>query len=34
MAKRKLLCVNENKEIELTVDGQSLAGRIGFSVFV
>lgn len=34
MAKRKLLCVNENKEIELTMDGQSLAERIGFNVFI
>ena len=34
MAKRKLLHVNENKEIELTMDGQSLAERIGFNVFI
>jgi len=34
MAKRKLLYVNENKEIELTMDGQSLAERIGFNVFI
>ena len=34
MAKRKLLRVNENKEIELTIDGQSLAERIGFTNFI
>ncbi len=34
MAKRRLLCVNKDKEIELTMDGQSLAERIGFNVFI
>jgi len=34
MAKRKLLRVNESKEIELTIDGQSLAERIGFNIFI
>jgi predicted transcriptional regulator len=34
MAKYKLLHVNKNKEIELTMDGQSLAERIGFNVFI
>ena len=34
MAKHKLLIANENKEIELTTEGMSLAERIGFDVFV
>ena len=34
MAKHKLLSINENKEIELSMDGQSLAERIGFDVFI
>ena len=34
MAKYKLLIANENKEIELTTEGMSLAERIGFNVFI
>ncbi len=34
MAKHKLLIANENKEIELTTEGMSLAERIGFDVFI
>lgn len=34
MAKQKLLIVNKDREIELTIDGQSLAERIGFNVFI
>jgi len=34
MAKHKLLSINKNKEIELSMDGQSLAERIGFDVFI
>ena len=34
MAKHKILRVNEDKEIELTIEGQSLAERIGFDVFI
>jgi len=34
MAKEKILRVNEDKEIELTIQGQSLAERIGFDVFI
>lgn len=34
MAKHKLLIVNEDKEIELTIEGNSLAERIGFDVFI
>lgn len=34
MAKYKLLIVNEDKEIELTIEGNSLAERIGFDVFI
>ncbi len=34
MAKDKLLIANENKEIELTTEGMSLAERIGFDVFI
>ena len=34
MAKQKLLRANNDKEIELTMDGQSLAERIGFNVFI
>lgn len=34
MAKHKLLIANENKEIELTTEGMSLAERIGFNVFI
>ena len=34
MAKEKLIRVNEDKEIELTIEGQSLAERIGFNVFI
>jgi len=34
MAKEKLLRVNSDKEIELTIEGQSLAERIGFNVFI
>jgi uncharacterized protein YpbB len=34
MAKQKILRVNEDGEIELTMQGQSLAERIGFNVFI
>jgi len=34
MAKEKLLSVNEDKELEITILGQSLAERIGFNVFI
>ena len=34
MGKHKLLIVNEDKEIELTIEGKSLAERIGFDVFI
>ena len=34
MSKQKILRVNEDKEIELTIEGQSLAERIGFNVFI
>jgi len=34
MAKQKILRVNKDKEIELTIQGQSLAERIGFNVFI
>ncbi len=34
MAKHKLLRINENKEIEITSTGMSLAERIGFDVFI
>ena len=34
MAKQKILRVNKDKEIELTIEGQSLAERIGFDVFI
>ena len=34
MAKQKILRVNSDKEIELTIEGQSLAERIGFNVFI
>lgn len=34
MAKHKLLMANENKEIELTTEGMSLAERIGVNVFI
>ncbi len=34
MARYKLLIANENKEIELTSEGMSLAERIGFDVFI
>ncbi len=34
MAKYRLLFANENKEIEITAKGMSLAERIGFDVFV
>lgn len=34
MAKQNLLRVTEDKEIELTMQGQSLAERIGFNVFI
>ncbi len=34
MAKQKILRLNEDKEIELTLEGQSLAERIGFNVFI
>ncbi len=34
MAKHKLLRINENKEIEITSAGMSLAERIGFDVFI
>jgi len=34
MAKEKLLRVNKDKEIELSIEGQSLAERIGFNVFI
>lgn len=34
MAKHKLLIANENKEIELTSIGMSLAERIGVDVFI
>lgn len=34
MAQQKLLLINEDKEVELTIEGHSLAERIGFDVFV
>jgi len=34
MAKHKILRANGSKEIELTIEGQSLAERIGFDVFI
>ena len=34
MAKEKIIRVNQDKEIELTIEGQSLAERIGFDVFI
>ena len=34
MAQYKLLIINEDKEVELTIDGHSLAERIGFDVFI
>jgi len=34
MAKQNILRVNQDKEIELTIEGQSLAERIGFNVFI
>ena len=34
MAKHKLLHINEDKELELTMQGQSLSERIGFEVFL
>jgi len=34
MAQQNILRVNEDKEIELTIEGQSLAERIGFDVFI
>jgi predicted transcriptional regulator len=34
MAQQRLLIVNEDKEVELTIDGHSLAERIGFDVFI
>jgi len=34
MAKHKLLNITPDKELELTMDGQSLSERIGFDVFI
>ena len=34
MAKEKILRVNQDREIELTIEGQSLAERIGFDIFI
>lgn len=34
MSKHKLLRINDNKEIEITTIGMSLAERIGFDVFI
>ncbi len=34
MAKHKLLLLNEEKELELTAQGQSLAERIGIDIFI
>ena len=34
MARDKILRVNQDREIELTIEGQSLAERIGFDVFI
>lgn len=34
MAKHNLLHINSDKELELTMDGQSLSERIGFDVFI
>lgn len=34
MAKYKLLHITPDKELELTMDGQSLSERIGFDVFI
>jgi len=34
MVKHKLLTINEDKELELTLQGQSLAERIGFEVYL
>jgi predicted transcriptional regulator len=34
MAKHELVHINEDKEIELTLQGQSLAERIGMDVFI
>jgi len=34
MAKHKLLFINEDKEVELTIEGKSLAERIGCDVFI
>lgn len=34
MAKHKLVQMNADKELELTMDGQSLAERIGFNIFI
>ena len=34
MAKHRLLNVNADKELELSMDGQSLAERIGLNVFI
>lgn len=34
MAKHKLISVNEEKVLELTIEGQSLAERIGVDVFI
>jgi len=34
MAKHKLLNITQDKELELTMDGQSLSERIGFDVFI
>lgn len=34
MLKHKLLSINEDKELELSMEGQSLAERIGFEVYI
>jgi len=34
MAKNRLIAINECKELELTLDGQSLASRIGINIFL
>jgi len=34
MAKDKLLIINKHKEVELTIEGKSLAERIGLDVFI
>lgn len=34
MAKNNLVLINESKELELTLDGQSLASRMGIDLFL